>query len=44
MTDEAVIYREEVLTILMLLGDQRTLLEQIRELLEDDDGEEEADA
>jgi hypothetical protein len=44
MPAEAVIYREEVLTILMLLGDQRALLEQIRELLEDDDGEEEADA
>lgn len=36
------IYREEVLTIMMMLGDQRDELIKIRRLLEGEDGEEEA--
>jgi hypothetical protein len=39
---EPLIYREEVLTIMMMLGDQRAELIRIRHLLDDEDGEEEA--
>ena len=41
---ERVIYREEVLTIMMLLGDIRAEVERIRRLLEEEDGEEEEEA
>ena len=34
------IYREEVLTIMILLGDQRAELQEIRRLLEGEDEEE----
>jgi hypothetical protein len=42
VTDEPVVYREEVLTIMLMLGDQRDELVKIRRLLEEEDGEEEA--
>jgi hypothetical protein len=37
---EPVVYREEVLTIMMLLGDQRAELIRIRRILGDEDEEE----
>ncbi len=40
---EPVVYREEVLTIMQVLGDIRSELEQIRDALLEDDGEEEED-
>ena len=41
---ERVIYREEVLTIMMVLGDIRAEAERIRRLLEEEDDEEEQEA
>ena len=42
---ERIVYREEVLTIMIVLGDIRAAAERIVELLEEDgDAEEEADA
>ena len=38
---EPVVYREEVLTIMGVLGDIRMELERIKRTLEGDDGEEE---
>ncbi len=40
---EPVVYREEVLTIMGVLGDIRHELQDIRALLEDEDDEEEED-
>ena len=42
--DEPTIYRAEALTIMAVLGDIRDTLWRILSVLEDDDGEEEADA
>lgn len=39
--DEAVVYREEVLTVMGVIGDIRDELRQIKLLLQEDDGEEE---
>ena len=47
MQQDPVIYREEVLTIMMVLGDQRAELERIRRLLggeDEEEAEEEDDA
>jgi hypothetical protein len=41
LADEVVIYREEVLTVMGLLGDIRHEVVKMRSLMEDDDGEEE---
>ena len=41
---EPVVYREEVLTIMVVLGDIRAELQAIHQLLEEDDGEAEEDA
>ena len=41
--EEMGIYRGEVLTIMIALGDIRVELERIRDLLEDENGEEEED-
>ena len=41
---EPVVYREEVLTIMAVLGDIRFELREINRLLGDDDAEEEEDA
>jgi hypothetical protein len=38
---EPVVYREEVLTIMGVLGDTRWELQRIRRTLQEDDGEEE---
>jgi hypothetical protein len=38
---DQVVYREEVLTIMVVLGDVREELQRIRRALTDDDGEEE---
>ena len=38
---EPVVYREEVLTIMAVLGDIRWELQRIRRTLQEDDGEEE---
>jgi hypothetical protein len=41
VSSEPVVYREEVLTIMGVMGDIRHELERIRLVLGDDDGEEE---
>jgi hypothetical protein len=41
LANEVVIYREEALTVMGVLGDIRHELVKIRGLLEEDDGEEE---
>ena len=41
VAEETVIYRLEVMTIMVILGDIRDELIRIRSLLEEDDGEEE---
>jgi len=41
--EETVIYRLEVMTIMVMIGDIRDELIRVRALLEEDDGEEEAE-
>ena len=43
MADEPVTYRQEVLTIMGLIGDLTFAAQRLRQLAEGDDGEEEAD-
>jgi hypothetical protein len=43
VVDEPLIYREAVLTIMVVLGDMRTELQRLRRVFDEDDEEEEED-